>query len=73
MPTMRKPRNRPNVKGDTRPRARAAEDEDELALLAQFMRHDSVASLADAIAKGARVRGKDLIAAACLDAGLADE
>lgn len=70
---MPKLRNRPNAKRDTRPRARAAEDERELALLAQFMRHDSVASLADAIAKGAGVRGKDLIAAACLGPGRAEE
>jgi hypothetical protein len=45
---------------------RAAE-ESELALLAQFMRHGSVASLANAIARRAGVRGEDLIAAAGLD------
>jgi hypothetical protein len=47
-------------------RVRVAE-ESELALLAQFMRHDSVASLASAIGKRAGVRGEDLIAAAGLD------
>ena len=36
--------------------ARAAEEERELALLAQFMRHDSVASLAKAIATFGRER-----------------
>jgi hypothetical protein len=39
-----------------------------LALLAQFMRHGSVASLANAIARRAGVRGEDLVAAAGLDA-----
>ena len=53
--------------GTYHPRART-EEESELALLAQFMRHDSVASLAEAIAErlGER-RGEDLIAAAGLD------
>jgi hypothetical protein len=48
--------------------ARAAEEERELAILAQFMRHDSVASLARAIAtpSGGSVRAADLIAAAGL-------
>jgi hypothetical protein len=43
-----------------------------LALLAEFTRHDSVASLAGEIAKrlGAGVRGRDLIAAA--DLGLSE-
>ena len=45
----------------------AAEEESELALLAQFMRHDSVASLANAIAERTGVRSGDLIAAAGLD------
>jgi hypothetical protein len=48
-------------------RAGVADEERELALLAQFMRHESVASLANAIAKPAGVRGEDLIAAAGLD------
>ena len=47
--------------------ARATEEEAELALLAQFMRHDSVASLANAIAERTGVRSGDLIAAAGLD------
>jgi hypothetical protein len=48
--------------------ARAAGEERELALLAQFMRHDSVASLAKAIAarSGGSLRAGDLIAAAGL-------
>jgi hypothetical protein len=41
--------------------------EEELALLAQFLRHNSVASLANAIAKRKGVRSGDLIAAAGLD------
>ena len=45
----------------------ATEDENELALLAQFMRHDSVASLAKAIAERTGTRSQDLIAAAGLD------
>ncbi len=45
----------------------ATEDENELALLAQFMRHDSVASLAKAIAERTGARSQDLIAAAGLD------
>jgi hypothetical protein len=48
-------------------RVRPAEEESELALLAQFMRHDSVASLANAIAKLTGVQSGDLIAAAGLD------
>jgi hypothetical protein len=45
--------------------AGAAEEERELALLAQFMRHDSVASLAKAIATRSDgiLRAEDLIAA----------
>jgi hypothetical protein len=48
--------------------ARAAEEGRELALLAQFMRHDSVAALAKAIAarSGGTMRAEDLIAAAGL-------
>jgi hypothetical protein len=49
-------------------RAHASDEKGELALLTQFMRHDSVASLANAIAErfGGRMRGGDLIAAAGL-------
>jgi hypothetical protein len=46
---------------------RATKQENELALLAQFMRHDSVASLANAIAERTGVRSGDLIVAAGLD------
>ena len=44
-------------------------EQDEIALLAEFMRHGSVASLAGAIAKrlGGRARGADLIVRADLD------
>ena len=52
--------------------SRATEDENELALLAQFMRHDSVASLAKAIAERTGARSQDLIAAAGLDLRRAD-
>ena len=49
---------------------RRADETRELALLTQFMRHDSVASLASAIAErlGGAMRGGDLIAAAGLGA-----
>jgi hypothetical protein len=49
-------------------RAHVADEERELMLFAQFMRCDSVATLADAIAErlDERVRGGDLIAAAGL-------
>jgi hypothetical protein len=59
---------------DGRLRSHATDETRELALLAQFMRHDSVASLANEIAEhlGANVRGKDLIAAADLGASLRD-
>ena len=48
--------------------AQAIEERGELALLAEFMRADSVASLAGDIAErlGADLRGDDLIAAAGL-------
>jgi hypothetical protein len=48
----------------------AADDRRELALLAEFMRHNSVGSLAGEIAErlGANVRGEDLIVAADLGA-----
>jgi hypothetical protein len=47
---------------------RAADEQSELALLAEFMRHDSVAALAGAIAQrlGGAVRDEDLIAGANL-------
>jgi hypothetical protein len=51
---------------DRRLRARSVDEERELALLAQFTRHDSVASLANAIADRLGVQGGDLIAAAGL-------
>jgi hypothetical protein len=69
---MRTARNQPPNRNAT-PRVRAAEEERELALLAQFMRHDSVASLADAIAEITGVRGGDLIAEAGLDLSRADK
>ena len=55
-------------------RSPATSETRELALLAEFMRHDSVASLANEIAErlGANVRGKDLIAVADLGASLRD-
>jgi hypothetical protein len=64
---MRTVRSQPTADRDEPLRIRAAEEERELALLAQFMRHDSVASLADAIAELTGVRGRDLIAEAGLD------
>jgi hypothetical protein len=64
---MRRLRRQPRAEGDDRLRARATEEEGELALLAQFIRHDSVASLANAIAERTGVRRGDLIAAAGLD------
>jgi hypothetical protein len=60
--------NQSTAPADNHVRARTAEEERELALLAQFMRHDSVASLAKAIAarSGGSMRAGDLIAAAGL-------
>jgi hypothetical protein len=60
--------NQPTAPTGDHLRARTAEEERELALLAQFMRHDSVASLAKAIAarSGGSMRAGDLIAAAGL-------
>ena len=51
--------------------ASSADDDAELALLAEFMRHDTVASLAGAIADrlGDTVLDKELIADADLGAG----
>ena len=69
---MRTVRNQPTANRDDARRVRAAEEEREMALLAQFMRHDSVASLAKAIAKRTGVRSGDLIAAAGLDPSRAD-
>jgi hypothetical protein len=62
----------PKANAENHLRVCAAEEESELALLAQFMRHDSVASLANAIAKRTGVRSGDLIAAAGLDLGRTD-
>jgi hypothetical protein len=64
---MRTVRDQPTADRDEPLRIRAAEEERELALLARFMRHDSVASLADAIAELTGARGGDLIAEAGLD------
>jgi hypothetical protein len=61
----------PKADAENHLRVRAPE-ETELALLAQFMRHDSVASLAKAIAKHTGVRSGDLIAAAGLDPSRTD-
>jgi hypothetical protein len=60
--------DQPIADADDHLRAQAADEERELALLRQFMRHDSVASLANAIAErlGERARGGDLIVAAGL-------
>jgi hypothetical protein len=72
LPIMRRLRGKPRTEGDDRLRVRAAEDESDLALLAQFMQHDTVASLANAIAERTGVRRADLIAAAGLDPHCAD-
>jgi hypothetical protein len=72
LPIMRTLRGQPRAEEDDRFRVRVAEEEGELALLAQFMRHDSVASLANAIAERTGVRSGDLIAAAGLDPRRAD-
>jgi hypothetical protein len=69
---MRTVLDQPRGDGDDHLRLRAAEEQSELALLAQFMRHDSVASLADAIAGRTGARSQDLIAAAGLDLRHAD-
>jgi hypothetical protein len=51
--------------------ARLVDDDAELALLAEFMRHDTVASLAGAIAErlGDNVLDKELVADADLGSG----
>lgn len=70
---MRTARNQPAADRDKPLRIPTAEEERELALLEQFMRHDSVASLADAIAERTGVRGRDLIAEAGLGLRRADK
>jgi hypothetical protein len=69
---MRRGLGKPKGERDTSLHLRATEEESELALLAQFMRHDSVASLAKAIAERTGARSQDLIAAAGLDPRRAD-
>jgi hypothetical protein len=71
LPIMQTVLDQPTAQPDGRPRPQAADEERELALLSQFMRHDSVASLANAIAErlGGSARGGDLIAAAGLGLG----
>ena len=70
MRTLRGPAD--SRRGTTIFASRATEEESELALLAQFMRHDLVASLAKAIAERTGVRSRDLIAAAGLDPSRTD-
>ena len=67
LPIMRALRDQPALEAENHLRLGAIEEESELALLAQFLRHDSVASLAIAIAERKGVRSRDLIAAAGLD------
>lgn len=66
--------DQPTVEADGRLR-QAADEQGELALLTQFMRHDSVASLANAIAErlGGAVHGGDLIVAAGLGLNAGDK
>jgi hypothetical protein len=66
---MRKRFERETLAATRRGNRRATNEQDELALLAEFMRHDSVASLASEIAArlGGNVRKKDLLARADLD------
>jgi hypothetical protein len=70
---MQKLLDQPTVNEDCRHSALAPEER-ELALLMQFMRHDSVASLANAIAQrsGGNVGGGDLISAAGLSPNCAE-
>jgi len=66
---MQKPAvNQPRVEIERLLDVLGTEEASEIALLAQFMRHDSVISLAGAIAErlGGATRGGDLIAAAGL-------
>jgi hypothetical protein len=67
-PIMQRLVDKPTAPASTHFLARAAEEERELMLLAQFIRHDSVASLAEAIAAGSggSKRAGELIAAAGL-------
>jgi hypothetical protein len=67
LPIMRRLRGKPRAERDDYLRVRAGDEERELDLLTQFMRHDSVASLANAIAERTGIRSGDLIAAAGLD------
>jgi hypothetical protein len=64
--------DQPTAAADSHLRAPGTDEARELALLAQFIRHDSVASLANAIAErlGGSMRGADLIAAAGLGSRL---
>jgi hypothetical protein len=73
LPIMHTVLDQPTAERDSRLDAHA-DEKCELALLSQFMRHDSVASLANAIAErlGGSVRGGDLIAAADLGPRRAD-
>jgi hypothetical protein len=64
--------DQPTASPEKHVRASATDEERELELLAQFLRHESVASLADAIAKRTGLRTRDLIAAAGLDSTRAD-
>lgn len=68
---MQKRFKRETFAASRRENRRAANEHDELALLAEFMRHDLVASLAGAIANrlGGNARKTDLIARADLDPG----
>ena len=67
LPIMQTALDQPTAEADGRLR-QTADEQVELALLTQFMRHDSVASLANAIAErlGGAVHGGDLIVAAGL-------
>jgi hypothetical protein len=68
MPTMETELRRGTADASRRIRSFATDERRELALLAEFMRHDSVASLAREMAErlGPDARGKDLIAEAGL-------
>ncbi len=64
---MRRLRGQPRGQKDIHRPVRAPEEENELKLLAQFMQHNSVASLANAIAERMGVQSGELLAAAGLD------
>jgi hypothetical protein len=66
MPTMETELRRGTADASRRIRSFAADERREFALLAEFMRHDSVTSLAGEMAErlGPYVRGTDLIAEA---------